>query len=167
MDGISSVNKITDQGDVKKKLARIIRGKVIILGVGNDLRGDDGVGSLLAKGLKGMVKGIVYDGGVSPENYIGKIIKEKPDIILIVDALDMGGEPGKVAIFEPEQLGRDEFSTHHLSLPLLAEIIGSQIRTQIYTIGVQPERTKFGEGLSPSVGRTLEGLKQVLAELLA
>jgi len=137
------------------------------LGVGNDLRGDDGLGSLLAKGLKGKVKGIIFDGGGTPENYIGKIIKERPDVVLIVDALDMGGNPGEVTMWRAEGLSGEEFSTHHLSLPLLASVIKSETGAEIYAIGVQPMRTSFGEGLSPPVERALEGVRDVLMKVLA
>ena len=67
-----------------------LAGKVVILGIGNTFRGDDGIGSLLAQRLKDKVSFIVYDSGPSPENYLGKIIKDKPDNIIIVDAVDFG-----------------------------------------------------------------------------
>jgi hydrogenase 3 maturation protease len=51
-----------------------LKGKVVILGVGNTLRSDDGVGSLLAKRIKEKVPFIVWDTGVSPENYLGKAV---------------------------------------------------------------------------------------------
>jgi len=37
----------------------------------------------------------VYDSGPSPENYLGKIIKDKPDNIVIIDTVDFGGKPGE------------------------------------------------------------------------
>ncbi len=157
----------TNWEEIKKRLAEVIKGKVVILGVGNDLRGDDGFGSLLAKGLKEKVKGVIFDGGKSPENYIGKIIKERPDSILIVDALDTGSSPGEVTIREPEELRGEEFSTHHLSLPLMASVLQSETRAKIHVIGVQPVRIKFGEGLSLPMERVLERLRKTLIEILA
>ncbi len=158
---------MTDEKEIKKRLTGIIKGRVVILGIGNDLRGDDGLGSLLAQELQGRVKGVVFDGGRTPENYLGKIIWEKPDTVLIVDALDMGGRPGEVTIQEPGRLSKGEFSTHHLSLPLIASIIQSDTRTKVFIIGVQPERIKFGDRLSPRVERTLERLKGIFEEILA
>lgn len=150
----------------KKRLFRAIKGKVVILGVGNDLQGDDGFGSLLAKELKGKFKEIIFNGGRSPENYIGKIIKERPDIILIVDALDMGRAPGEIAIREPEELRKKEFSTHHFSLPLMASLIQSETKAKIYIIGVQPKRIKFGEDLSSPMNIALGKLRETLGEIL-
>jgi len=168
MDATSSVNEpIANQEDIKERLDGTIKGKVVILGIGNDLRGDDGFGSILVKGLKGRVRGTVFDGGRAPENYIGKIIREKPDTILIVDALDMGGKPGEMVVWEPKRLRKGEFSTHHLSLSLLASMIQSETGAKLFIIGVQPARIKLGEGLSPPVERALEKLKATLEEILA
>jgi len=168
MDATSSVNEpVANQQDIKEKLVGTMKGKVVILGIGNDLRGDDGFGSMLVKGLEGKVRGTVFDGGRSPENYIGKIIRERPDTILIVDALDMGVKPGEMVVWKPERLRKGEFSTHHLSLPLMASMIQSETGAKILIIGVQPARIKLKEGLSPPVERTLKRLKVILEEILA
>ncbi|MBM3255213.1 MAG: hydrogenase 3 maturation endopeptidase HyCI, partial [Candidatus Omnitrophica bacterium] len=63
-----------------------LSGKVIILGIGNTLRSDDGAGSILANRIKDKVHFQVFDSGPTPENYLEKIIKENPDNILILDA---------------------------------------------------------------------------------
>jgi len=121
----------------------------------------------LAKQLKGRVKGAVFDGGRAPENYIGKIIREKPDTILMVDALNMGGRPGEIVIRKPERLREADFSTHHLSLPLLASMIKSDTKADIFVIGVQPDKIELGEGLSSQVESALERSKEALEEILS
>ena len=92
-------------------------GKVVILGIGNTLRSDDGVGSILASRIKDKVPYLVYDAGPTPENYLGKIIKDKPDNIVIVDAVDFGGKPGEFRIVEGEDIKTvNLFSTHNASI---------------------------------------------------
>ena len=55
--------------DIKKK-------KVVLLGIGNILKGDDGFGPALVHELEGKVPITCIDAGPAPENYAGKIIKE-------------------------------------------------------------------------------------------
>ncbi len=81
-----------------------LKGKVVIVGIGNTMRSDDGVGSLLASRLKDKVVFRVFDVGVSPENYLEKIIKEGPDTILIIDQVDFGAKPGEFQILEAQDL---------------------------------------------------------------
>ena len=71
-----------------------LKGKVVILGIGNTLRSDDGAGSILASRIRDKAPYIVYDCGASPENYLGKIVQDKPDTVLIIDAADFGAKPG-------------------------------------------------------------------------
>lgn len=52
--------------DILDYLKSHLKGKVVILGIGNTLRSDDGVGSILASCIKDKVSYTVYDIGVSP-----------------------------------------------------------------------------------------------------
>ena len=59
------------------------------MGIGNTLHNDDGVGSLVASRLQDKLPCIVYDAGPNPENYLGKIIKDMPDNVVIIDAVQL------------------------------------------------------------------------------
>ena len=62
--------------------------KIIILGIGNESKGDDGVGPYIIKRLKIFNKNpnlVLIDAGVVPENYIQKIINFNPETIIIID----------------------------------------------------------------------------------
>ena len=56
--------------------AHILQGKVVIAGIGNTLRGDDGLGCYLVNRLKGRIHALCIDTGPTPENYVGKMTKE-------------------------------------------------------------------------------------------
>ena len=66
--------------------------KVLLLGVGNRLRGDDGVGSYLVKRLQKKMKIPLIDASDVPENYIGPIENSGANLVLVVDAADIGAE---------------------------------------------------------------------------
>jgi len=139
-----------------------LSGKAVVLGIGNTLRSDDGVGSLLVNGISGKVPFIVYDGSSSPENYLGKIIKDNPDNILLVDAVDFGGKPGEFTVLEGESVETvNFFSTHDASISFAIDYLKKSLPdTGILVLAIQPASIAFGEGLSAEVCKTLELLKE-------
>ncbi len=139
-------------------LKDILKGKVVILCIGNIERGDDGLGPCFAKMLKGKVSYEVIDAGVAPENQTGVISRLKPDTIIIVDAVDFEGEPGDVKIFSGEDLGSGKISTHDISPKLLIEYLKESTGAAIYIVGVKPQSNKFGQGLSYSIKTSLDNL---------
>jgi hydrogenase 3 maturation protease len=138
-----------------------LKGKVTILGIGNTLRSDDGVGSLLANRIKDKVPYIVYDAGPNPENYLGKIIKDGPDNIVIIDAVDFSGNPGEFKVLEGEDLKTvNLFSTHNASIELTINYLQSQIKVDIIILIIQPKTIAFGDKISPEVSETLTRLEE-------
>jgi len=137
-----------------------LSGKVIVLGIGNTLQSDDGVGSVLAARLKDKVPYIVYDSGSSPENYLGRIIKDKPDTIVIIDAVDFQAKPGEFDIFEGSDIKTiNFFSTHDASISLAINYLQSSLTVDIIILAIQPKRVVFGENLSQEVNKTLNNLE--------
>ncbi len=146
-------------------LEAILSGSVLILGVGNIDKGDDGAGSVFVREIDGRVSATCIDAGVAPENFLEKVVQEKPDTVLIVDATDFGGDPGEVRIFEPSQVRSGGLSTHALSLDMACQYLNDRIPVKISLIAIQPERTA-SEGLSPAVQESLRSLEDRLRELL-
>lgn len=132
----------------------------MILGMGNTLRSDDAAGSLLAARIKDRVSYTVYDAGQSPENYLEKIIKEKPDTILIIDAVDFGGKPGEFRLMEARDLKTvNLFSTHNASISLAINYLKNNLQADIIILIIQPKGISFGEGLSQQISETLNRLE--------
>lgn len=131
------------------------------MGIGNELRRDDGLGVVLARRLKDGFPFPVLEGGSAPENLLGKILDLEPQVVVIVDAVDFGGRPGEVRRMEREDIEGFGFSTHGPSiLPLVDFLEGEGIRTVI--LGVQPEDVRFGRGLSPKVQEAISDLEEML-----
>jgi hydrogenase 3 maturation protease len=142
--------------------------KVLILGIGNVLKGDDGAGPVVCEKLKtAKISAEVMDAGTVPENYIGPIIKRSPENLLIVDATDFGAAAGSIKMFGTGQLSSYAFTTHTLSAHLFVEMIQAEIDVEVYHIGIQPEQVELGNGLSESVKVAVETLCQYLEEAFA
>jgi hydrogenase 3 maturation protease len=144
---------------------RVGNKKVLLLGVGNRLRGDDGAGSYLIERLQKIIDIPLIDAGDVPENYLGPIENSGADLILIVDAADFGAKPGEMALIELNQLKDFTFSTHTASLSLLFQVISQTKQLDALLVAIQPESTNSGSGLSDAVLESLVGLEALFLQL--
>ncbi|GAW91106.1 hydrogenase maturation peptidase HycI [Calderihabitans maritimus] len=132
--------------------------KGLIITVGNDMMGDDGAGPLLARTLKeSPLQGWqVIDGGSAPENYLHVVNELRPDVVVVVDAAEMGLEPGSIRLLSEKDIARQFIVTTH-NLPL-SIFIGAlkEITPAVYFIGIQPRTVAFGFPLSAEVERAVE-----------
>lgn len=143
--------------DIKSKLS----GKVLILGIGNSLKGDDGAGCEAIKNLKLKMKNEnikLLDVGSVPENYTKKIREFKPDTIVLIDAVEIKEVPGTIKIIDEKQIASGFFTTHNMPLNLFVDYIKQETKSKIVFVGIQPGSTKFGEGLSEPVKKAVETL---------
>jgi hydrogenase maturation protease len=146
----------------------------LIIGLGNPLRGDDGVGITVARALAERVlpDGVeVVDGGTQGLGLVN--VMEGRQRVILVDAADVGQAPGqfvRFALDEARLRGEDQpLSVHAAGLRealLLAQALGT-LPDQIIIFGVQPASVDWDEALSPKIEATLPALVEaVLAEAL-
>ncbi len=148
------------------KLKGRIKGKVVILGIGNELRGDDGFGVYLAESLKGKIDAAVFNCGTALENYYNPIVKENPDVIIIFDIAKFRVPYSEIGIFEKEDILELGLSTHNISPKVFIEILEHSIKADIMMIGVRPKSNTFGESLSAEVKETADILKDFFIKIL-
>jgi hydrogenase 3 maturation protease len=141
---------------------KIMGKRLLIMGVGNRLRGDDAIGPLLMDRLQSNVIADLLDAGDVPENYLGVIESASPEIILVVDAVNFGAQPGEVALFSLDQLSNMTVSTHNASLHLLFKALQLDPPPDVLLLAIQPANLIFGEPLSSPVMETLDMLARIL-----
>jgi hydrogenase 3 maturation protease len=137
--------------------------KMVLMGIGNIDRGDDGVGVLLASRLasSNSIKSIVCED--VPENYTGVVRSENPNVILLLDAVDFGGEPGDVILLEADELTGDRFSTHRPSLKLLMDYLSLETKADTLLLGIQPACIQHNNTLSHGVQESLNLIEKLLS----
>ncbi|MDP8299436.1 MAG: hydrogenase maturation protease [Candidatus Tantalella remota] len=144
----------------------------LIVGVGSILRCDDGIGprvidELEKEDLPGDVS--LHSGDISGLDLL-KHFPEKGRV-LIIDAADMGEDPGTVRVFGFSDIGKadfnDQFSTHGIGLLetlTLAEKIGTEC--EITIIGVQPYDTSYDlemtEFMTQKVPQVIAAVKRLM-----
>jgi hydrogenase 3 maturation protease len=136
--------------------------KILILGVGNRSRGDDGLGSRLADRLKGKLKVPLIDAGNVPENFLRQIEASQPELVLVLDTADLRAAPGDLSLLELSEMGGMAISTHTVNLHLLFKVIPANRRPTVLVLAVQPETTEFGARMSLSARSAMQGLESVL-----
>jgi hydrogenase maturation protease len=135
--------------------------ETLVLGLGNPLRGDDGLGPAVIRWLqaRGLPSGVTaVDGGTSGLELVltlaGDLQGRPYRRALIVDAADLGRAPGEWVRFTPEQV---RLRVHESALSLhaaglaealaLGEALGTLPR-EVVLFGVQPASVDWSPGLS-------------------
>jgi hydrogenase maturation protease len=146
---------------------------VLVIGLGNPLRGDDGVGPRLVEELTrcGLPEGVTaLDAGTGGLDLLQ--VLEGWQRVVVVDAADVGREPGQFVRFRPDQArlaqGPDRFSLHHAGLSevlALANALG-QALPRMVIFGVQPAVVGWKEGLSSAVETALPALADAVLEAI-
>lgn len=142
----------------------IWKGKVVIVGVGNALRGDDAFGPTLIERLKGRVPAACVNAGSSPENYAGKIIKENPETIIIADAAHLGVPAGGYELLKKGDILKTGFSTHDMSPAMFIGYLENETKADVYLLAVQPGKIGLGEKMSPGVKKALRKITRLILE---
>jgi hydrogenase 3 maturation protease len=149
---------------LKKELAK--KPMVMILGIGNSMRGDDGFGPQVIKKLKQAgIKCTLINGGTVPESYSGLIIKTKPDLIIFLDCANFSGYPGELRIIKEKDIPCLCLSTHQMPISFLTTYLQRETGAKILIIGVQGKEFGFGE-ISKEIKESLEKLAQLFIELI-
>jgi hydrogenase 3 maturation protease len=148
------------------ELAARLSGNVVVVGVGNPLRGDDAAGCLVARRLHGTPGVRVIEAEEVPESFVGDIAAAVPDAVAMVDAVDLGREPGAVALLEKEQVAAYAPTTHRMPLSLVMEVAHRRTGADVFLIAVQPSRVDFGTLTTPEVSDSVERLAGMLGEIL-
>ncbi|MBS7656347.1 MAG: hydrogenase maturation peptidase HycI [Candidatus Bathyarchaeia archaeon] len=154
---------------LKKQLSSWIRGcnRLVVLGVGNPMRGDDAAGVEVVKRLFGKVPEWtkIIDCEMTPENFLPEIEAYKPTHVLIVDAAEMNTEPGEVQLLSLEKMLNTAISTHTIPLSILAGVLAEEVKAKIVFLGIQPGDTSFTENMSPEVQKAVKEVAGTILEV--
>jgi hydrogenase 3 maturation protease len=150
----------------KSVLEQMLSGKVVIACIGNELRGDDGVGPFISRLLQGSQSVRVVNCGETPENYLGVIVRYNPNRVIVIDAADFGGRPGETRAVRKTDITAGGLSTHDAILTLFADFIEKQTGAETLFLAIQPERSEVGCGLSPAVEAAARQIAKAINRLV-
>lgn len=136
----------------------------VLLCVGNSMMGDDGAGPLLAEmcATNPVGEWVVIDGGSAPENDIVAIRELRPDRLLIVDATDMGLNPGEIRLVDPDDIAEMfMMTTHNMPLNYLIDQLQEDVGEVIF-LGIQPDIVGFYYPMTQPIKDAVERVYQKL-----
>jgi len=140
--------------------------RVAILGVGNEMKGDDGAGVRVVRELSQRLPAtpgvLLIDAGQAPENFTGPLRRFRPDLVVEVDAADQAAEPGAVAWLDWRDADGMSASTHTLPPSVLASFLSADLGCQVALIGIQPATLDLNAPLSPRVQAAVNDLAEAL-----
>ncbi len=156
--------------------------RVLVVGLGNRMYGDDGYGDLLAQFLEecGASGFEVFHGSHLGLGMLGYLAGY--DVIVFIDIVDpelVGGGPGDVGVLEIDPSRADaaeyaymfsrETDNHAVSPAHLVALLyaAGQYRGKAYIVGVVPQSTEFGKPVSEPVKRATPRVLEKLEALLA
>jgi hydrogenase maturation protease HycI len=144
------------------------KNRVVVLGVGNPDKGDDGAGPAVAAALAARQAAhsasnvLIIDGRETPESRTSEIRRFGPELTIIVDAAIGGHLPGTVYIVEREKIADEGISTHNISLLYLVRYLEESIGSRVIVLGVEPLTLDLGAPMSPEVRHAVE---RIVSEL--
>jgi len=144
-----------------------MRKKIGIIGLGNPLRRDDGIGLLLLQHLqtqkKILPKNIEYiDGGTSGMNLLHLLAQF--DVVMLIDAVDFKGKPGDARVFSLKDIRSvkkpvimSTYDSDFLSILRLSQEL-KELPETLVVFSIQPQDVSYGIGLSKEIEMILDDL---------
>ncbi|MFO8051900.1 MAG: hydrogenase maturation protease [Thermoplasmatota archaeon] len=144
--------------------------RMLVVGVGNDIMGDDGIGPAVIRELEASDRLPPYvdllDEGAGGMRIIHDI--EGYDRVLIIDSADFGGDPGDWKLFRPEDVstrkkitGRSLHEMDLIKTLELAKLVGNAPE-DIWIMAVQPKRVALGKPLSDEIKKRMGEYVEVI-----
>ena len=153
-----------------KPLADDPAGRLAVLGIGNELNGDDSAGNWVARNLTERLKAqpnlLVMDCGTLPENASGPLRRFQPQLILLVDAADLDEAPGTIQLVELDRVRGFSASSHSLPLSVLAGFLMQEFQCEVALCCIQPQTLEFEAKLSTPVKKAVQSLVDELTSII-
>jgi len=145
-------------------------GRIAVVGLGNEYRGDDAAGIAFARMLKGRVKMggklVVIEAGMNLIANLKEIEECRPSRVLIVDAADLRINDGWRLISESEIVERG-ISTHENNVAMCTRYLNAVLpQLDIMFVGIQFQDLNMTESLelSPKVSDSVRDLVDLVSE---
>ncbi len=157
--------------------------KILVAGVGNVLRGDDGFGVAVAQNLLETNKYgdevTVFEAGIAGIALVQELMSGY-DLLIIADTIHRGGAPGTIYVIEPEVPKLDEKASYelhqsladaHYSDPSKVLILAKALAVlppKVFLVGCEPtDYDELGADLSPAVQRAVVVALEKINSLIA
>ncbi len=159
-------------GGVRGGGGEFLSKKIAVIGLGNTLRRDDGIGIIILESLFNSFRkeGVDYlNFGIASFDLVHRM--EAYELILLIDGIDAGLNPGGFKIFELKDIAyaikSPALSTHEFDLKSLFELYKRfELKSKIYVAGIQVQDVSFGDSLSQPLKDRLDQIPQEISRFI-
>ena len=141
--------------------------KVGVIGIGNPLRRDDGIGIVLLEKLverkNELPENVEFvNGGTGGMNLLHMLARY--DVAVVIDAVNFDGEVGESKLFKSEDVNSKKIpiniSTHESDILKVIQLSKKlkECPSKLFIFGIQPEDTSFGQTISTNLETVVESL---------
>jgi len=148
--------------------------RILIAGVGNELRKDDGFGPAVVRELLNAVDAKLFEADVIDfgQRLHELLLKLKEyDVVVIVDAIEGEGEPGDIYVIHPEDVCNSRAVGLNFHDADLKELIAlgdkmGVLPEKVYVVGCHPEDVSWGVGLTPVVAEKIATVLELIHKII-
>jgi hydrogenase maturation protease len=146
--------------------------RILVAGIGNIFLGDDAFGVEVARRLDGTLPSEVTVMEVGVRSlHLAHVLLERPDLLLVVDAVRGGDTPGTLTLIEPVELATaaaEPPPVQGVSLATVMVALRSLGGTPPPTllVGCEPSSTTVGIGLSPVVEHAVSRAEEMVRAVI-
>lgn len=142
--------------------------EVLVLGLGNELLTDDGVGVHVLRALQkeSLPRGVeVLEVGTAILH--AQHLLEQAVHVVAIDAVRAGDAPGSIYQFDVEQAQLNQPTTlHELGIVGVLKLMPESVRPQVTILGIEPEVIDYGMQLTPSVQASVPRVVQIAKRMI-
>lgn len=144
--------------------------KITILGIGNTLYTDEGIGvhilPFLEQELKGYSEIEIIEGATDGIRLLEPV--EDAERLIIIDAINAGEEPGSLIVLHNDDIPAYfgiKMSIHQLGFQevLLAAKLRERLPEEMVLFGIQPESLEFGIGITETIEQQIPAVIKAIS----
>lgn len=142
--------------------------KILVLGLGNELLTDDGVGVHVLRTLQKQppANGVLF-AEIGTAILHSQHLLEQAETVIAIDAVRAGDRPGSICHFDIGQAQMNHPVTlHELGIVGVLKLMPESVRPQVTIVGVEPGTIDYGMELSPSVQASVPRVIQIVQEMI-
>ncbi len=158
------------EGEFKKELKLPTSAlELYVLGLGNPLMGDDGIGVVIARKLRNhKISGTkVFEAGTPGYGLTDTLMSKRR--VVFIDAVDSGSAPGSVFWVDPDSIMSDwnRQSLHQVGLADVMSLMMVQEKDPwVRIIGIQPQRIAAGSNISDALNQQLPDMTKKIVSMI-
>jgi len=142
----------------------------LFVGVGRVENGDDGAGVAVVSRLQahninaGRFRFI--DAGAAPENLLSALFRPNPQLVIFIDAAQMGLEPGCVRLIQLDEISSQPTVTHGISFGIIGKYLQDEVGCRVMVLGIQPQSNQPNTTLSRVISDVVQQVSDSLDALV-